>query len=171
MLRTANLWVDQWECSDQYYVHLSTWTQPVPNPGQYFIALTWKAFFIQLPWPEHQDQVRFFKPGGRGRFGTQQKNLSRILVLSSSGWRAPLTNGLNYREFECVLFSWTESMQLWNNPILKVCCPYAVKAESFHELQTPDRFMWSHTPTWKVDIHNLWKDSFESEIDVLAVKI
>jgi hypothetical protein len=31
-------------------------------------------------------------------------------------------------------------------PFLKVCCPYAVTAESFHEQQTPGHFMQSHTP-------------------------
>ena len=89
----------------------------------------------------------------------EHNNLSRIPVLSSSGQRALVTNGLNYREFECVLFSWTEPMQLWNNPVLKVCCPDAATAESFHEQQTLDHFLHVHTPAWEVDIHNLWKDS------------
>lgn len=78
-----------------------------------------------------------------GWFGTQQA--LQHPSLPSWGWKALLTNGLNYREFKYVPFSWTESVQLWNNLIFKVCCPYATTAESFHQQQTPDHCMQGHT--------------------------
>lgn len=130
---------------------------PCPTQGSVSLFSLGKHLFPHFLWSEHQVQDEILKPSGDGHL--EHNSLSRIPVLSSSGRRAPLTNGLNYREFECVLFSWTESMQLWNNPILKVCCPDAATAESFHEQQTPDHFLWSHTPAWAVDIHDLRKNS------------
>lgn len=124
-----------------------------------------KRLSSYIPHAEHQGQNKMLKPGEWGRSGARE-SVKDTGPPPSSGCRVPWTNDLNYREWECVLSSWTESVQLWNNPVSKVCCPYASTAEPVHEQQTPDQFhvethTHTHTAPWEVDIHSLCEDPEE----------
>lgn len=61
-------------------------------------------------------------------------------------------------------------MQFYEITVLKVCCPYAAAAESFLKQQTPDHFMWSHTPYMRSG-HSQSVKGFQNEIYAIALKI